>query len=254
MSWNPATYNKFKSERFIPFYDLVALVKVKKGVRVIDLGCGTGELTRKLADLLPESTVTGIDSSAEMLKDSKAFENDGVKFECRSIEEQVQLNQKWDLVFSNAAIQWADNHTELIPKIISTINPGGQLAVQMPDQHSNISNILLNELAAEEPFCTALQNWTRVSPVLSIDNYAQLFFENGSTSMTVYEKIYPLILQDTDALFDWVSGTALIPYTERLHGETKDHFIGEYKNRLQHNFKSTPVFYPFKRLILEATF
>src|SRR5690349_16633566 len=101
MSWNPATYNKFKSERFTPFYDLVALVKVKKGLRVIDLGCGTGELTRKLADLLPESTVSGIDSSAEMLKDSKAFENDSVKFECRSIEEQVQLNQKWDLVFSN---------------------------------------------------------------------------------------------------------------------------------------------------------
>ena len=254
MSWNPATYNKFKSERFTPFYDLLALIKVKEGLQVIDLGCGTGELTRKLADALPQSTVLGIDSSAEMLKDSKAFENESVKFECRLIEEQVQSNQKWDLVFSNAAIQWADNHEALIPQIISTIKPGGQLAIQMPDQHSNISNMLLNELAAEEPFATALQNWIRVSPVLSIDSYAQLFFENGSTSMTVYEKIYPLILQDADALFDWVSGTALIPYTERLHGETKDHFISEYKNRLQHNFKSVPVFYPFKRLILEATF
>ncbi len=254
MSWNPATYNKFKSERFTPFFDLLALVKVKEGLSVIDLGCGTGELTRKLADALPQSTVLGIDSSAEMLKDSKAFENDSVKFECKSIEEQLKTKQKWDVVFSNAAIQWTDNHEKLIPQLISITKPGGQLAIQMPDQHSNISNILLNELAAEEPYKTALNNWTRVSPVLPIDNYAQLFFENGSTSMTVYEKIYPLILQDTDALFDWVSGTALIPYTERLQGKIKENFISEYKKRLKSSFKSIPVFYPFKRLILEATF
>lgn len=254
MAWNPDTYNQFKSERFAPFYDCLNLITIKDGINVIDLGCGTGELTRKLADALPGSRVLGIDSSQEMLNDSKAFENEQVRFELRSIEEQVKQETKWDLVFSNAAIQWVYNHEVLLPQVISLVKPAGQLVIQMPDQNQNASNLILDELAIEEPFCTALQNWTRNSPVLDIERYAQILFENGSRQMTVFEKIYPLILKDTDALFDWVSGTALIPYTERLSGEIKQQFIGAYKERLKNRFPKSPVFYPFKRIIMEAKF
>ncbi|MCE6992038.1 methyltransferase domain-containing protein [Dyadobacter sp. CY323] len=254
MAWNPETYNQFKSDRFRPFYDLLELVKVKPGMEVIDLGCGTGELTRKLADSLPDSTVLGIDSSEEMLRDSLAFANNRVRFEQRTIEEQVGLDGKYDLVFSNAAVQWVDDHETLFPNIISMLKPGGQLLIQMPDQHHNISNRMLNRLAEKEPFRTALQGWTRTSPVLDIDQYARILFEQRSRVMNVFEKIYPLVLQDSNALFDWVSGTALIPYTEKLDGEIRDEFISEYRRLLQEKFEKPPVFYPFKRIILEATF
>ncbi|NIJ53843.1 methyltransferase domain-containing protein [Dyadobacter arcticus] len=254
MAWNPETYNQFKSERFTPFYDLLTLVKVKSGMNVIDLGCGTGELTRKLAEALPDSVVLGIDSSEEMLNDSKAFVNHHLRFERRSIEEQIQLDEKYDLVFSNAAVQWVENHELVFPKIISMLKPGGQLVIQMPAQNHNISNRMLNELAAKEPFKSALQNWTRTSPVLDIDHYAKILYENGSREMTVFEKIYPLILKDSSALFDWVSGTALIPFTERLEGEMQEAFIEAYKKILNGQFEKSPVFYPFKRIVLEATF
>lgn len=254
MAWNPETYNKFKSERFAPFYDLLELLIVKSGMDVIDLGCGTGELTSKLADVLPDSNVLGIDSSQEMLNDSKIFKNDHLKFECISIEDQLYSVEKWDLVFSNAAIQWVEDHEVILPKIISTIKTNGQLLIQIPDQQQNVSNKILNELADEEPFKTIFQNWKRISPVLDTDSYAQIFFENGSKSMTVFEKIYPLILPDSNALFDWVSGTALIPYLEKLEGESRDNFIVQYKNRLKSKFEKEPVFYPFKRIILEAKF
>ena len=254
MAWNPGTYNQFKSERFAPFYDLLALITIKPNLEVIDLGCGTGELTRKLADALPESRVLGIDSSQEMLNDSKPFENAQVSFACKTIEEQVGLDKKWDLVFSNAAIQWVNNHEELLPKIISTVKPEGQLVIQLPAQHHNISNRILNDLASEEPFKTPLEGWKRDSPVLEIDRYAQLLFGHGSKSMTVFEKIYPMVLKDADALFTWVSGTALIPYTERLEGGMRQQFIDAYKQKLQSHFPQSPVFYPFKRIILEAKF
>ena len=254
MSWNPETYNKFKSERFAPFYDLLTLVKVKPSLNVIDLGCGTGELTRKLADYLPGSTVLGIDSSQEMLNDSTAFANENVRFECKSIEKQVTLEEKWDMVFSNAAIQWVEDHKNLLPKLISTIKPGGQLLIQTPSQNHNITNRLLDELGDEQPYRTIYKNWKRVSPVLEIDEYGQILFENGSKSITVYEKIYPLVLPDTNALYNWVSGTALIPYLEKLGTPEKETFVNEYRNRLRKNFHQTPVFYPFKRIIIEATF
>jgi trans-aconitate 2-methyltransferase len=254
MAWNPDSYNKFKSDRFTPFYDLLALINVKEGMDVIDLGCGTGELTRKLADSLPDSTVLGIDSSLEMLRESKIFENNQVSFQCKSIEEQIGADKKWDLVFSNAAIQWVENHETLLPKIISSVRAKGQLAIQIPAQHHNISNKILSELADEEPFNTTLQNWKSVSPVLDIDIYARILFENGSKTMTVYEKIYPLILADADALFEWVSGTAMIPYIEKLEDRMRQNFTDSYRRRLQSRFEKSPIFYPFKRIILEASF
>lgn len=254
MAWNPEIYNQFKSERFAPFYDLLSLVKTRPGMRVIDLGCGTGELTRKLADALPDSDVLGIDSSEEMLNDSKTFANSHLRFERRSIEEQVGRDEKYDLVFSNAAVQWVEGHETLFPKIISMINPGGQLLIQMPAQNHNVSNRLLNELAGKEPFSAALQDWTRTSPVLDIEHYARILFENRGRVMTVFEKIYPLVLQDSNALFDWVSGTAMIPYLERLEGEMREAFVTGYKHMLHEKFAKSPVFYPFKRVILEGTF
>jgi trans-aconitate 2-methyltransferase len=254
MVWNPDIYNQYKSERAAPFYDLLHLVKPNEGMKVIDLGCGTGELTKTLADKLPGAEITGIDSSAEMLTNAATLENDHLHFAVRNIEEQMTLPEKWDLIFSNAAIQWTDDHEQLFPKIIAALNTGGQLAIQMPAQHSNITNVLLNELADDPSFKESLQNFKRISLVLNIDRYAAILFENGAVEITAFEKIYPLILPDTEALFTWVSGTALIPYIDRLDGKLKDHFIQQYNIKLRKHFKASPLFYPFKRILLHGQF
>jgi trans-aconitate 2-methyltransferase len=254
MAWNPEKYDEFKSERFAPFYDLISLIDIKPAMDVIDLGCGTGELTGKLADKLADAHVLGIDSSAEMLSKTQPFRKKNLRFEQKTIEEQINTDQKWDLIFSNAAIQWVDNHQVLLPKIINTLKPNGQLVIQIPSQKGNALNRILAELVLEKPYQSALNGWNRISPVLETDAYAQIFFENGSKDMTVYEKIYPLIVPGTNELYEWISGTALIPYLEKLTGDIKDKFISEFKNRINQRFLKKPVLYPFKRIILEAKF
>ncbi|WP_306349741.1 methyltransferase domain-containing protein [Flavobacterium sp. '19STA2R22 D10 B1'] len=254
MAWNPETYNKFKAERFAPFYDVLALVKIKPNMDVIDLGCGTGELTEKLANTLPNAKMLGVDSSKEMLEDARAFASDALKFEQRTIEEQLTTNQKWDLIFSNAAIQWVDNHETLLPEIINTLKPNGQLAIQIPSQNDNILNQILLELVQEEPYQSGLKGWKRSSPVLSLDEYAQIFFENGCKDMTLYEKIYPLIVPNQDELYNFISGSSLVPYFERMNGTIKENFITEFKNRIHKRFPKKPVLYAFKRIIMEARF
>ena len=254
MAWNPGIYNQFKSERAAPFYDLLALVEPKANMKIMDLGCGTGELTKILADTLPGAEVTGIDSSPEMLASAAAFRSEHLQFIVSDIALQLSLGKKWDLLFSNAAIQWVDDHEVLFPKLIASISQGGQLAIQMPAQHHNLTNIILNELAEEEPYKEALQNFSRKSPVLDINRYATILFENGAVSMTVFEKIYPLILPDIEALYNWVSGTALIPYISKMEGDTKQNFITAYKKKLQQHFNTRLVFYPFKRMLMHAQF
>ncbi|WP_370688415.1 methyltransferase domain-containing protein [Chryseobacterium sp. EO14] len=191
MPWNPEIYNQFKNIRYKPFFDLSDLIKDEKPMKAIDLGCGTGEQTAILAEKFPEAVFIGIDSSAEMLEQSKSLENERLHFRQETTEEILKSDEKWDLIFSNAALQWSDNHQKLFPELISKLNCNGQLAIQMPYQPGNILNQILSEMSNEEPFRTQLNGWNRPSSVLTIDEYVQILFENGIDDLNIFQKVFP---------------------------------------------------------------
>src|SRR5688500_20316097 len=89
MPWDPNLYHKFQAERSAPFFDLLRLVEVRPNLKVVDLGCGTGDLTRKLADALPNSSILGLDSSPQMLEKAQSFSTPRLRFEQRSEERRV---------------------------------------------------------------------------------------------------------------------------------------------------------------------
>ena len=250
MPWNPERYHQFQKERFAPFDDLLQLVQRREGLRVIDLGSGTGELTRRLADALPGSDVLGLDSSPEMLAKAAVLARPGLRFELGAIE---AAGGEWDLIFSNAALHWVNDHQTLIPRLFALLRPGGQLVVQLPSNYGHPTQTLIIETAHEEPFAQALNGWERTIPVLSIDAYAELLYALGGEEITVFEKVYPHVLQDADALVDWVSGTALVPYFERFSEEMKQRFLERYRQKLRQRYPSSPVFYGFRRTLFAAT-
>jgi trans-aconitate 2-methyltransferase len=255
MAWDANVYNKFKAERFQPFYDCLNLLERRQMLDVLDLGCGTGELTRKLANELPVAKeVLGIDSSADMLVNVDTYGSETVRFQNNSIESQLGEDRNWDLIFSHAALQWVPDHKSLFSKIITRLKPGGQLLVQMPAQRHNATNQLLAALANEEPFRTLLNAKVPQSPVLDINEYAEIFFNGGGTNINNFEKIYPVIVDNADALFEWVAGTALIPYRELLGATHEAAFIRHFKHALGERFPGSPVFYPFRRIVLSAIF
>lgn len=254
MAWNPEVYDQFKQERSAPFFDLLNLVESRTGISVIDLGCGTGELTSKLLDYLEDSKVLGIDSSEEMLEKANQFKTSRLTFEKRSIEEQLYLGDTYDLIISNAAIQWCSNHKELFPRIISKIKEDGQLAVQIPSNHEYIVHQLLRKIASTEPYKSAYNSWEREYTVLTIEDYARILFEQKGREITVYEKVFPHVLENAEAVFTWASGTAMLPYIERLPEDMKEQFKNDYKQQLQNIFPESPVFYPFKRTFISAKF
>lgn len=250
MPWNPDVYNQFKNIRFKPFYDLAELITEEKEMKVVDLGCGTGEQTAILAEKFQSAEFTGIDSSPEMLEKSKVLEHERLHFRMATTEEILDANENWDLIFSNAALQWSDNHEVLFPKLISKLKTGGQLAVQMPYQPGNTLNKILFELADEEPFRTQLKEWNRPSAVLTIDEYAQILFDNGLEDLNLSQKVYPIIAEDHETLFNFISGSALIPYLEKLNEEQQQAFTTEFKKRIALHFPKLPAIYAFKRILL----
>lgn len=248
MPWNPNQYHKFQAQRSAPFYDLLALVDVRPNLKVVDLGCGTGELTRQLAEALPDSDVTGLDSSPQMLEKAASFSSPGLRF---VQGDQARLTGEWDLIFSNAALQWSENHAELIPYLFAKLKPGGQIAVQVPSNHHHISHQIIRETAGEEPFRTILGGFIRYAPVLAIDQYAQLLFDCGAENIVTFEKVYAHILENSDAVVEWISGTACVPYFEKL-GEHKESFVSTIRSKMQAALPGAPIFYPFRRTLFSA--
>ncbi|HEY3312313.1 MAG TPA: methyltransferase [Anaerolineales bacterium] len=248
MPWNPQQYHKFQAERSAPFYDLLKLVNIRPGLKAVDLGCGTGELTLQLADSLPGSEVLGLDRSEQMLAKTAAFKRPGLDFR---LGDQVALQGQWDLIFSNAALQWSEDHPALVRRLYARLAAGGQMAIQIPSNHEHISHRLIRETAGEEPFHSLLNGYNRLSPVLKIEDYAALFFELGAENILVFEKVYPHVLENADAVLEWVSGTALVPYFEQL-GAQKDAFLQTLRLKMRAKMPGSPLFYPFKRTFFSA--
>lgn len=252
MPWNPAIYNQFKEKRNEPFYDMLGYLRAKPGMKILDLGCGTGELTQVLANRLEAGRAVGIDSSAEMLEKAPVQEN--IEFVQRSIGEQLAFPDRWDLIFANASLQWVNDHETVFSGIVERLLPGGQIAVQMPSQKENLLNQLLLELVHEAPWYDELKDSIRYSPLLSLDEYTRLLVQLNAKELLVYQKVYPIVADSIETFFEFISGSALIPYMEQLKEPLKTRFITAYKEKISRVFPAVPMVYAFKRIVLVASF
>jgi trans-aconitate 2-methyltransferase len=238
MEWNPRQYEKFMSAREQPFDDLLAFVRPAPRMRVVDLGCGLGNLTHKIAGAFPDSTVLGIDSSAKMLEPAKP--SDRVTFEVATIEDFAAASgEDFDLVFSNAALHWVADHARLVPRLWSRLRPGGQLAVQIPADDFNPARLILAEVAG----------WRHQMGNLDTAEYADLLYTLGAEHMVVMEKIYPHVLDGADAVLEWAKGTALLPYLAKLPQSEHAAFVEEVRRKLHARYPQKPVFFPFRRVL-----
>ena len=247
--WNPDQYERFRDERRQPFVDLLALVRPRPGMRVIDLGCGTCDLTRLLHDRLQARETLGLDSSASMLERSQAVAGHGVRFELGDLTAFAPA-EPYDLIFSNAALHWAPAHPQLLRRLTTFVRDGGQLAVQVPANHDHPSHLAAAAVAVEEPFHSALEGYVRQPGVLLPEEYAAVLDGLGYRAQHVRLQVYAHHLPCRDDVVEWVKGTTLVDYQKRLPAELFTQFLERYRQRLLPQLEDTrPYFYPFKRIL-----
>lgn len=252
-SWNPKQYEKFKNERSQPFFDLMAMVETETPIeRAVDLGCGTGELTQVLHEKLKITSTLGVDSSEQMLAQAKNLKSEGLSFHRGDIASFCEPGA-YDLIFSNAAIQWVDGHRHIFSNLKKSLKPGGQLAVQMPMNHDFATHVIANQVALEEPFRSWLAEGPRKFPLLSAEEYAHLLYDLGFAEQKVTLKVYAHILESREGVIEWVKGTLLTYFQKQLSDEQYQKFLSEFRARLWRELpEEKPFFYPFKRLLLWA--
>jgi trans-aconitate 2-methyltransferase len=250
-TWNPTQYGRFHAERTQPFLDLLALVHPRPGMRVVDLGCGTGELTRRLHLHVEARETLGIDRSGAMLEKTAAFVAEGLRFEAGDIA-TFRAHAAYDLVFSNAALHWVPEHEALFARLTEALAPEGQLAVQMPANFDQPAHLVAREVAAEAPFAAALGG-PLPENVLAPEAYARLLARLGFRAQHVRLQVYAHLLGGREDVVEWVKGTLLTSYAERLGSALYDEFVPRYAARLLPRLEDThPYLFPFKRLLLWA--
>jgi trans-aconitate 2-methyltransferase len=251
-TWDPRQYTRFHAERTQPFLDLLALVRPRPGMRVVDLGCGTGELTQQLHRRLAAIETIGIDRSAAMLAESGRFAVEGLRFEAGDIA-AFDAAGAFDLVFSNAALHWLPGHSDLFARLTAALADTGQLAVQVPANHDHPAYLAAAEVAAEAPFRPALGDAPGGSPVLSAEAYAVLLARLGYRTQHVRLQVYGHWLESREEVVEWVKGSLLTRHRERLAPAEYDEFLARYRARVVVRLEDTrPYFFPFKRILLWA--
>lgn len=249
-AWKPDQYEKFKDERSRPFFDLLEMIEKTPHPRVCDLGCGTGELTRALHERTGAVETVGIDNSAAMLEAAEKNSATGLVFRNQSIEAFAAGGESFDVLFSNAALQWVPSHRELLARLAAHLKPGGQLAVQIPANHDHPSHLVAAEIAGESPFREALGGYKRSAPILKVEEYAEILHALGFTRQSAVLRVYPHVLKAREQVVEWVKGTLLTDYEKRMTPEVFERFLAAYRKKLLQRLEDqAPYFYPFKRIL-----
>ena len=257
-SWDPGQYLKFADHRLRPAMDLMGRIPLAHPAHIYDLGCGSGNVTRMLADRWPDAAVGGMDHSPQMLQQARATPS-RVRWQHGDLAEW-QPEATPSLLFSNAVIQWLPDHRSLIPRLWSLLPPGGCLAVQAPMSWDLPSHRLMREtLAGGGVGGTPLGNTELRRAVASRwlhdPEYYYELLAADAVHLDVWTTEYLHALTGSDAVLEWVTATSLRPILAGLGDADRETYLNEYRERLRRAYPSRPdgtTLYPFRRLFFVA--
>ena len=253
MRWDPDHYLKFTDQRLRPALDLLARVPLDKAAHVTDLGCGPGTVVPSLAQAFPGAHITGIDTSSEMLDAARLAFGDAATW-TQADAATWQPDSTQDLMYSNAALQWLDDHRTLFPRLFGFVAPGGVLAVQMPNQYNNPSHVLMREVAENGPWADTLAPLLRPAPVARPEDYVAWLSPRAAT-VDIWQTEYCQVMAGEDSVLDWIGSTALKPLCEALPGNLRTVFLETLGQKLRDAYPRQPdgtTLFPFRRLFIVA--
>ncbi|ARX84054.1 MULTISPECIES: trans-aconitate 2-methyltransferase [Streptomyces] len=266
-TWDPDQYLRHSGHRARPFLDLLARVPRLPAAddgrppRIADLGCGPGNVTVLLAERWPDAHITGYDNSPQMLEQAAALAGPTagggrLEFEAADAGAWAPAPGTYDLILSNATLQWVPGHADRFPDWVAALRPGGVLAVQMPANFQAPSHTLMRELCASGRWRERLGGVLRhADAVLEPGAYLELLAGLGCEA-DVWESTYQQLLGGDDPVLDWVKGTGLRPVLTALADDpsARDAFLGEYRDLLRVAYPAGAhgTVFPFRRLFAVA--
>ncbi|NIH81563.1 trans-aconitate 2-methyltransferase [Amycolatopsis viridis] len=248
--WDPAKYLDYADLRGRPFYDLIGRIDAVAPRRVVDLGCGPGNLTVSLAKRWPDAVVEALDSSPEMVAQARAA---GVDARVADVRDWMPAPDS-DVVVTNAVLQWVPEHRALLRRWVAALPPGAWFAMQVPGNMGSPSHVLTRQLASR-PEWPALHGVLRGEDAVSSPaEYADLLAD-ARCAVDVWETTYVQRLSGPDAVLEWITGTALRPVRAVLDDDEWQRFRAQLAPMLTEAYPPRAdgtTWFPFRRVFAVA--
>jgi len=255
-TWNADQYLKFAAERTQPARDLVARIALDGPRRVVDLGCGPGNSTALLAARWPAADLVGLDSSMAMINQA-THDHPEWRWVVGDIAEWAKEEaDQFDLIFSNAAMQWVDDHETVYPALFRRVAPGGALAVQVPANLDAPAHTQMRELASTPAWASQLphggvREWYVHEPEFYYDLLAP-----HAARLDLWVTDYIHVMDGAAGIVEWYKGTGLRPFLDALPNDAeRENFLADYTDRIAEAYPAQPdgrVLFPFRRFFLVA--
>jgi trans-aconitate 2-methyltransferase len=250
--WDPEQYGRYADERSRPYGDLVGRIGARRPRRVVDLGCGSGELTASLRRVWPTAEIVGVDSSPAMIERARMIKGvDDLRFLERDLRDWRPAPGT-DVMISNAALQWIPGHRGLVVELADRLADDGWLAFQVPGNFAEPSHVLLHDLAGDEPYAAYTADLHRPSSAEPADYLADL--TAAGCVVDAWETTYLHVLTGEDPVFTWVAATGARPVLAALPDDLREDFETAYKARLRDAYPEQPygTVLPFRRIFVVA--
>ncbi|QRM30926.1 trans-aconitate 2-methyltransferase [Microvirga sp. VF16] len=226
VDWNAGLYLKFEDERTRPSIDLLGRVPLEEATSCVDIGCGPGNSTELIAKRYPAARVLGIDNSPDMLAKARARLPD-LRFEEADIA-NWQTDERFDLIFANAVLQWLPGHPGLLKRLVSFLKDGGCLAVQMPNNLNEPSHRLMAQIAQETRWAEKLSSAIKAKETIgSFEDYYGWLRQAGC-AVDIWQTTYIHPLDGAEAIVEWFKSTGLKPYIDPLSPEERSEYLRRY--------------------------
>lgn len=260
MTWSAQQYLAFEDERTRPVRDLLAAIPPIEARTAVDIGCGPGNSTEVLAARFPGATVSGFDSSADMIAAARK-RLPTLRFEVLDVKGWLEVSaasspaeDSIDVLLANAVLQWVPDHAALFPALAAKLAPGGCLAVQVPDNLDEPAQKLMRELAEEDPWRGKLAGADRTRVPIESPAWYYRLLRARCSRVDVWRTTYYHPLAGTSAIVEWFKGTGLRPFLDPLDPQERADYLARYTERLARVYPSHggETLLPFPRLFLVA--
>lgn len=252
-TWDSWQYLKFAAERTRPASDLAAAIPMSEPRLIADIGCGPGNSTRVLKSRFPRARVIGFDSSPEMIEAAKRADTDTEFCLLRVPEELSRAGSGFDVVFSNACLQWIPDHAELLPRLMELLSDGGTLAVQIPINFDQPIHQIIEQAAQSERW-REKAGQRRLFYTLKPEEYFDIL-SDISDDFGMWQTTYFHRMPDHEHIIEWYKGTGLRPYLEALGEADAAAFEREIFEEVKKRYptqKNGEVIFRFPRLFFTA--
>ncbi len=226
--WNASAYHRVSAPQTAWGQEVLERLHLTGGETVLDAGCGTGKLTRQLAERLPRGRVLALDASADMLRVARA--------ELASYGGRVQLvhaalpalplGMPVDAILSTATLHWVLDHPATYRAFLGAIRPGGQLEFQCGGA-GNLQRLhqRATALAASAEYADAFVGWTEPWCLASAEETQTELRAAGWTAVRCWLEARPTAFSDAAAFADFIGHVNLRPFLGRLEPERAATFV-----------------------------